>query len=87
MPDRFSTLAPGLDAPASHAFPIVPADGTDLAETTRALYVGTGGAASLVMLSGASVALANVSQGTPLPLRAVRVNAAGTTAGNLVGLV
>lgn len=47
MPDRFHYSAPSLSGPASHAFAVTPSDGADLAETTRALYVGTTASALL----------------------------------------
>lgn len=87
MTDRFAHTANSLSSPATHAFAIAPADGTDLAETTRAIYVGAGGAIAMRMQSGALVTLAGVPQGTLLPLRADRVLATGTTASGLIGLV
>ncbi len=66
---------------------ITPSDTTDLPETTRALYVGAGGALALRLASGASVTLTNVPPGSLLPLRCDRVLATGTSAGSLVGLV
>ncbi|MCD2175381.1 spike base protein, RCAP_Rcc01079 family [Rhizobium sp. C4] len=87
MADRFSEAAPPLTGPATHAFPINPADGTNFAEVTRAIYCGVAGDIVAIMLSGAVVTFANVASGTLLPLRATRVMAAGTTAGGLIGLV
>lgn len=87
MPDRFQTLSPGLEAPASHGFAVTPHDSNDLAEVTRALYVGGAGAVSLVLASGASVTLTGVAGGTILPLRLRQVKAIGTTATHLVGLL
>ena len=87
MPDRFDSTATGLDAPASHGFAITPHDSNELAETTRALYVGTAGSVALVMASGAALSLVNVAGGTILPLRVRAVRATGTCAGALVGLL
>lgn len=87
MPDRFSTHSPALTSPATHGFAVTPSDSLDLAETTRALYVGSGGTLVLRLLSGQTVTLAGVSAGSVLPLRADRVLATGTTAANIVGLV
>lgn len=87
MTDRFAHTAGSLSSPATHAFAITPADGDDLPETTRAIYVGAGGAIALRMQSGAVVTMAGVPQGTLLPLRADRILATGTTASGLVGLV
>lgn len=87
MPDRFASHAASLDAPADTAFSITPSDAADLAETTRALYVGTSGTVVVTMAAGGDVTLANVPAGTILPLRVRRVRATGTTAAALVGLV
>jgi hypothetical protein len=87
MTDRFADTFSGLDAPASHGFAITPDDDTDLDETTRALYVGGGGDITLTLASGAALNFTNVVSGTILPLRSVRVQATGTTATGIVGLV
>lgn len=86
MPDRFQYSTPSLSGPASHAFAVTPSDGSDLSETTRALYVGTGGALAAVMASGATVSFGSVASGTLLPIRVVRVLATGTTASAILGL-
>lgn len=87
MPDQFSNHAPGLESPAAHGFAIAPSDGADLADVTRAIYVGGSGNLALTLLSGATLTLAGVAGGTLLPLRAKAVKATGTTATNLVGLL
>jgi len=87
MPDRFSSNIPSLTSPATHGFPVTPNDTLDLAEVTRAIYVGSGGTLALRLLSGQTVTLAGVAAGSILPLRADRVLATGTTAGSIVGLV
>ncbi len=87
MPDRFAHSEASLSGPASSGFVIAPSDGVDLPETTRALYVGTGGNLSVRMLHGETLTLVNVTAGSLLPLRVVRVLATGTTAGALTGLV
>lgn len=87
MTDRFETWTSGMNAPASHGFAIVPHDGDDLGEVTRALYVGGGGAIVAMLSHGSTVTLAGVASGTVLPLRVKRVLATGTTATGLVGLI
>lgn len=87
MQDRYDGHATSLDGPASHGFAVTPNDATDVAEITRALYIGSGGALAVVLHSGAEATLQNVASGTLLPLRARRVKATGTTATGIVGLV
>ncbi|MFD1251784.1 MULTISPECIES: hypothetical protein [Devosia] len=87
MTDRFASHAATIDGPAQHGFAISPHDSTELSEATRALYVGAGGTLAVVTVSGASLAFANVSAGSILPLRVVAVKATGTTAADIVGLV
>lgn len=87
MPDRFQTLSPGLEAPASDGFAITPHDTNALPEVTRALYVGGAGAISVILASGTSLTLSGIAGGTILPLRLRQVKATGTTATALVGLV
>lgn len=86
-----STTFPGrtssVSGPAGDIFPIVPDDGTDLAKTTRALYVGTTGDLAVIAASGAQATFTGVPGGTVLPLSVARVLATGTDAGDLVGLV
>jgi hypothetical protein len=88
MSDAFSSHSQTLEAPASRAFAITPADNIDLASATRAIYVGTAGNLNVVLVGDtAPVTFANVPAGATLPLRVRRVRAAGTTAQNLVGVL
>lgn len=87
MTDRFANVQPSLSGPASSGFAITPADATDLAEATRCLYVGSGGNIAVVMVSGATLTLKGIGDGTLLPLRVKRVLATGTSAAEIVGLV
>ena len=84
--DRYEDFARSLIAPAEDGAAVTPADGADLAQVTRAIYVGQGGSVSVQLASGAQVALAGVPAGTLLPLRARRVRATGTTASGIVAL-
>ncbi len=84
--DKFETHASGLESPASDAFAIVPNDGADLAQVTRAIYVGSVGHVVVRMKSGANVSFKNVNSGTVLAVRVRGINATGTTASDLVGL-
>lgn len=87
MTDLFANHAPSLQGPATDAFAITPSDTADLAEVTRALYCGSGGALSITMLSGATVTFNSIPDGALLPVRAAKVLATGTTASAILGLV
>ena len=87
MADAFENLNPGLEAPARQAFAIGTATyGTALAQTTRALWVGTGGTVVAQMAGGNTVTFGGVQDGSLLPIRVVSLEAA-TTATGIVGLV
>lgn len=73
---------PGRDVAA-----IVPNDSSDLAEVTRAIYVGGAGDIKVTANGGGTATFVGVAAGTILPVRVVRVFATGTTATNLVGLL
>jgi hypothetical protein len=87
MADRFQNSSPSLSGPASHGFAVTPSDSALLAETTRGIYVGTGGTIAALMLSGAGVTFAAVPGGTTLPVRLTKIMATGTTASDIVALV
>jgi len=87
MADAFENLNPGLEAPARQAFAIGTATyGTALAQTTRALWVGTGGDVVAQMAGGNTVTFGGVQDGSLLPIRVVSLGTA-TTATGIVGLV
>lgn len=86
MKDKFSTYSGGLSAPASEAVAVAPADDTDLAWATRALYVGSTGSIRVTMLSGETVDFTQLQGGMVYPLRVRKIWAGGTDAGGLVAL-
>lgn len=86
MTDTFKKHGRSLTSPPEQAAVVVPADGTDLACVTRAIYVGGGGDLRVRMQGGGEVTFAAVPAGALLPLRVARVFAAGTTATALVAL-
>jgi hypothetical protein len=87
MSDLFASQNPGLEAPARQAFAIgTAAYGSALANTTRALYVGTGGTVVANMAGGNTVTFANVQDGSILPVRVVSLGTA-TSATGIVGLL
>lgn len=87
MTDEFQDYSSGLQAPATNAFAVVPDDAVDLAETTRAVYVGVGGNVAVLMRDGNAVTFRNVYDGALLPIRVARILATGTTASDILGLV
>lgn len=86
MPDRFADYALSLESPAITGFAVAPSDGADLADVTRAVFVGGSGSLAVVFTSGTEVTLTGVAGGSVLPLRVRRIKATGTTATGIVGL-
>ena len=69
---------------------VTPNDFLTLVQTNHkkawGLYVGTGGNLSVKGSDGNTVVFYNVPSGTTLPIHVVEINAAGTTASNIVAL-
>ena len=74
-------------AVAQSCFTITPSNTVNFAARARAVYVGVGGDITLVNPDATTCVLVNVPQGSILPLECLRINATGTTASSLVGLV
>lgn len=85
MPDNFASNSPSLNGPASGAGVVTPADGTDLATFSRALWIGVAGNVAVTMLEGQTVTFVAVPIGW-LDVRAKRVLATGTTATSIVAV-
>lgn len=85
--DRFALRSAAPEGPAEVAFAISPHATDELAEVTRAIYVGTGGDLALIDSAGNAVTFRAVPAGSVLPVRARAVRITGTTAADLVGLV
>ena len=79
MFDPFDTDYVNLTSPAVSHFIVIPDDLTDLPTRPRALYANSGGAVVLQDQQG-NVVTYQVSAGTVLSIRPVRVLATGTTA-------
>ena len=85
--DNFQTTTDSLTAPAKIRFEITPDDLAEVAQVTKAIYVGNGGDVTLRALDGpGDVTFANVPSGAILDVRVIAVRAAGTTASGIVGL-
>ena len=87
MADFFATYTDGIAAPARTMFAITPSDSTDLTNTPKAIYVGTAGTISMIGVGDTVAVSLTVQSGAIIPVRAKRVNATGTTAAGLVGLL
>lgn len=86
MADPFASHQKGLQAPADSCAAVTPAN-SDLANTTRALYIGTAGDVALILANdSAAVTFKGVPAGTILPVRAKQVRSTGTTAADIVAL-
>lgn len=77
-----SNLAVGVNA-----FAITPHDSTNFTRSARAIYVGVAGNITAVFADGTAVLFTAVPQGSVLPIEVKRINATGTTATALVGIV
>jgi len=85
VPDPFASFTPGLESPASSAFPIAPSDTNDLAQSTRALNVASSGSVRVLTVGG-TVATIFIAAGVAFPIRAQRVLATGKDAQGIVGM-
>ena len=69
-------------------FVITPSDTQNFAQPCVGIYIGGGsGALSVVTLDEQTLVFAGLVTGSILPVQAKRVNAAGTTATSLIGLL
>lgn len=85
--DKYEATVQSVSAPAASCFAITPNDAGDLEQVTRAIYVGVGGSLKIrTVASEQDVTFVGVAAGSILPIRAIAVRAAGTTASALVGL-
>ena len=84
--DRFHNQAPALSDPARAAFAIVPSDDQPLTILPKAIVARSAGAVVLRAVDSPADVTVTLAAGQILPLRALYVRAAGTTAGALVGL-
>lgn len=84
--DRFHNQAPALSDPARAAFAIAPSDDQPLAVLPKAIIAGSAGTVSLRAVDSPADVTVTLAAGQILPVRALYIRAAGTTAGTLVGL-
>lgn len=87
MADEYSGYNKGLTSPATKLRAVTPADDTDQDPVPRALWIGSAGNIAIIAADDSSaVTLLAVAAGTQLNIRAKRVMATNTTAGNIVAL-
>ncbi len=86
MADQHSGFVEGLTSPADNAAAVTPSDSTDLAYTSRALYIGGSGNVVVTMAGGGDVTFSAVTAGAILPIRVTRVKATNTTATSIINL-
>jgi hypothetical protein len=87
MADEWAGRGQSIDSPAANAAAVTPNNSTDLANATRALYIGGAGDVKVDLVgTGTAVIFAGLAAGTILPVRATRVYAADTDATSIVAL-
>ena len=84
MSDAFEKNAPGLTSPATRAAAVTPNDSADLANVSRAIFVGGSGNLKVTTSGGDTVTLVGVVAGSIIPLRVSRVFVTDTTASDIV---
>jgi len=84
--DNFSAFPTTPTSPARSASLVVPNDTGDLAQVSRALYIGQSGALSVEMVDGEIVTFEGVPAGSMLPIRVSKVRATDTTAAAILSL-
>lgn len=86
--DFFAGAANSLTSPAEDCFVITPSDTENLAQATKAIFIGQGGDVRLLPLRGTQpVTFVNLAPGSLLDVRTRQVLATGTSAADLIGLV
>lgn len=87
MADAFSSHEASLASPAEHGAAVTPDDDNDLANATRALWIGGTGDISVIFVGqSTAVLLESIPAGTLLPIRVARVLSTNTTATEIVAL-
>ena len=76
----------GLTFPAIGMISVTPSNSVNLTTEARAIYVGVAGNLAVNMRDGTTGTFTNVPAGSPLPIRATRILATGTTATGLISL-
>ena len=85
MTDMYSSHTPGLTSPPVGIVAVIPDDGADLPQATRALNVSGTGHVRVTTVSGTTETVF-VAAGIVFPVRATRIWASGTDAAGIKGL-
>lgn len=83
--DYFEGEWPSLEAPASRVVAVTPNDNAELAFATRAIAVNVTGIVRFETIKG-DIADLHIAAGAPLPVRARKIFATGTTADGINAL-
>lgn len=78
------SLSQPIGASARNAAVVTPSNDTDLANTTRAVFVGGAGNLNVDMAGGQTVVITGVPAGAFLPISVNRIRSTSTTATNIV---
>lgn len=73
-------------ASARMAIAVTPDNSTEFNDVCRALYIGVGGDAVILLADGSAQTFKNLQSGQVLPVQARRVNSTNTTATNILAL-
>ncbi|WP_137680706.1 spike base protein, RCAP_Rcc01079 family [Aurantiacibacter suaedae] len=85
--DRFKNSSDSVSDPARSLATIDATSSATLNSTPKALFIGSGGDVSIRAIDDdEAVTLRNVPSGTILPVRAMQIDPARTTARDIVGL-
>lgn len=86
MADDFSDFRAGLTSPCEHAAAVTPNDSTDLATSSRGVYVGGTGTLKVTLVSGDVVTFTGLAAGIIHPIRAKRIWSTGTSATSIIAV-
>ncbi|WP_375229896.1 spike base protein, RCAP_Rcc01079 family [Roseobacter sp. S98] len=86
MADQFENIKPSLESPCEGLEAVTPSDSEDLAQVTRALYVGGGGDLAVRAKDGSQATFVSLKAGQMIPVRVSRVFSTGTTATGIIGM-
>lgn len=87
MADNYQYSYTNITSSAVRAIAVTPADGSDIANVSRAIWVGGAGNLAVILAGDTSaVTFTGVPAGTMLPLRVKRVMSTNTTATSIVAI-